>query len=131
MKSWLYDNSIEIYSTCNEWKSVVAERFIRTLTKIGKDLTVVSKNVYIDKPDKIVNKYSKTYHGTIKMKLADVKVDELGDYLRISKYKNVFAKCYTPDWPEVDFVIRKRNQRPQGWTNCWNISWKRAAKDKK
>ena len=77
-------------------------------------MTVVSKNVYIDKPDKIVNKYSKTNHGTIKMKLADVKVDEFGDHLRISKYKNVFAKCCTPDWPEVDFVIRKRNQRSQG-----------------
>ena len=48
------------------------------------------------------------------MKPADVKVDKFGDYVRISKQKNVFAKCCTPDWPEVDFVIKKRSQRSEG-----------------
>ena len=74
MKSWLEKNCIEIYSTHNERKSVIAERFIRTLkNKIYKNMTSISKNVYIDKLDDIVNKYSNTYHNTIKMKLVDVK----------------------------------------------------------
>ena len=74
MKSWLEKNCIEIYSTHNERKSVIAERFIRTLkNKIYKNMTPISKNVYIDKLDDIVNKYSNTYHNTIKMKLVDVK----------------------------------------------------------
>ena len=58
-----------MYSTHNAGKSVVAERFIRTLkNKIYKHMTAVSKNVYIDKLDDVVNEYSKTYHRTIKMK---------------------------------------------------------------
>ena len=56
MKSWLKDNDIEMYSINNEGKCVVAERFIRTLkAKIDKYMTAVSKNVYIDKLDNIVN----------------------------------------------------------------------------
>ena len=63
-----------MYSTHNEGKSVVAERFIRTLkSKIYKYMTSVSKNVYIDKLDDIVNEYNNTYHTTIKMKPIDVK----------------------------------------------------------
>ena len=63
-----------MYSIHNEGKSVVAERFIRTLkTKIYKYMTSVSKNVYIDKLDDIVNKYNNTYHSNIKMKPVDVK----------------------------------------------------------
>ena len=63
-----------MYSKHSEGKSVVAERFIRTLkTKIYKYMTSVSKNVYIDKLDDIVNEYNNTYHRTIKMKLVDVK----------------------------------------------------------
>ena len=58
-----------MYSTHNEGKSVVAERFIRTLkNKIYKHITSISKNVYIDKLDDTVNKYNNTYHRTIKMK---------------------------------------------------------------
>ena len=61
-------------STNNEGKSVVAERFIRTLkNKIYKYMTSISKNVYTDKLDDIVNKYNDTYHQTIKMKPVDVK----------------------------------------------------------
>ena len=57
MKSWLEKNDIEIYSTHNEGKSVVAERFIRTIkNKIYKYMTSISKNLYIDKLDDIVHK---------------------------------------------------------------------------
>ena len=67
MKSFLQNYDIEIYSTHNERKSVIAERFIRTLkNEIYKYMTSVSKNVYIDKLDDIVNKYCNTYHSTIK-----------------------------------------------------------------
>ena len=56
MKSWLHDNDIDIYSTHNDGKSVVAERFIRILkNKTHKYLTLISKNVYIDKLDDILN----------------------------------------------------------------------------
>ena len=85
MKLWLEKNSMEMYSTHNEGKSVIAEKFIRTLKyKIYKYMTSVSKNVYVDKLDDIVNKYNNTYHSTIKMKSVDT--------VRISKYKNIFFK---------------------------------------
>ena len=113
-KKWLKDNSIEMYSTHNEGKSVVAERFIRTLkNKIYKHMTIVSKNVYFDVLDDIVDKYNNTYQKTIKMKPINVKSDsvaeyngesnekdpkfKVGDHVRISKYKNVFAKGYAPN----------------------------------
>ena len=69
MKTWLQNNNIEMYSTRNERKSVVAEGFIRTLkNKIYKYMTSVSKNVYIDKLVDIVNEHNNTRHKTIKMK---------------------------------------------------------------
>ena len=97
-----------MYSMHNEGKSVVAERFIRTLkNKIYKYMTSISKNVYVDKLDDIVNEYKNTYHRTIEMKSIDVKdntyidIDKdvndkdpkfkIGDHVRISKYKNIFA----------------------------------------
>ena len=73
-KKWLKDNNIEMYSTYNEGKSVVAERFIRTLkNKIYKHVTAISKNVYFNVLNDIVDKYNNAYHKTIKMKLIDVK----------------------------------------------------------
>ena len=67
-KKWLKDNYIEMYSIHNEEKSVLAERFIRKLKiKIYKYMTSISKNVYIDKLDDIVDEYNDTYHRTIKM----------------------------------------------------------------
>ena len=66
-KKWLRDNDIAMYSTHNEGKSVVAERFIR------KYMTSILKNVYIDKLDDIVNECNNTYHTTIKMKPINVK----------------------------------------------------------
>ena len=124
MKSWLEKNDIEMYSTHNEGRSAVAEIFIRALKKeIYKYMTSISKNVYIDKLDDIVNKYNNTYHSTIKMKPVDVKSNtyidsskeindkdpkfKIGDIVRISKYKNIFAKGYVPNWSEEVFVIKK------------------------
>ena len=73
MKSWLHDNDIEMYSTVNEGKSVIAEISIGTLrNKIYKYMTLVSKNVHIDKLDDIAIKCNNTYHSTIKMKPVDV-----------------------------------------------------------
>ena len=64
-KDFLKTNNIEMYSTYNEGKSVVAERFIRTLKKIFKHMTAISKNVYFDVLDDIVGKYNNTVHRTI------------------------------------------------------------------
>ena len=111
-----------MYSTFNEGKSVVADRVIRTLkTKINKYMTSVSKNVDIDKLDDIVNEYNNTYYRTIKMKPVDVKDPkfQVGDHVRISKYKNIFAKGYTPNWSEEVFVIKEvKNTVP--WTHITN-----------
>ena len=113
-----------MYSTNNEGKSVVAERFIRTLkSRIYKYMTSISKNVYIDKLNDIVDKYNNTYHNTIEMKPIDVKDNtyintdkeinnkdpkfKIGDRVGTSKYKNIFAKGYTPNWSEEVFVIKK------------------------
>ena len=77
-KKWLKDNDIEMYSIHNGGKSVVAERFIRILkTKIYKHMVSVSKNVYINKLDDIVNEYNNKYHRKIKMKPVDVEDNTL------------------------------------------------------
>ena len=124
-EKWLSDNDINMYSTYNEGKSVVAERFIRTLkNKLYKHMTATSKNVYYDVLDDVVNKYNNTKHSTIKMKPIDVKnnkrvyIDEhnekdsrfkVGDRVRISKFKNIFAKGYTPNWSTDIFIVDKVN----------------------
>ena len=80
-KDFLKINNIEMYSAYNEGKSVVAERFIRTLkNKIFKHMTAISKNVYFDVLDDIVNKYNNTVHRTIKMKPVDVTSDSYAEY---------------------------------------------------
>ena len=81
MKLKLEKNGIEIYSTHNEGKSVIAERFIRTLrNKVYKYMTSVSENVSIDKLDDMNNKYNNTFHSTIKMKPAEVKSNTYIDF---------------------------------------------------
>ena len=73
MESWLKENDIEMYSTHNERKSVVAEKLIKTLDiKICKCMISISKKMYIDKLDDIVNKDNNIYHRTIKIKPVDV-----------------------------------------------------------
>ena len=124
-KGFLKLSNIEMYSTYNEGKSVVAEWFIKTLkSNIFKHMMAVSKNVYFDVLYDIVNKYNNnTVHKTIKMKPIDITNDsyaeynenpnkkdpkfKVGVYVRISKYKNIFAKVYTPNWSEEIFVISK------------------------
>ena len=113
-----------MYSKYNEGKSVVAKRFIRALkNNIYKHMTAVSKNVYFDILDDIVHKYNNTFHKTIKMKPIDVNSDsyveynedfnerdpkfKVGDHIWISKYKNIFAEGYTPNWSEEIFVLKK------------------------
>ena len=125
-KKWLLSNDIIMYSTFNEGKLVVAERFIRTLkNKLYKHMTATGKNVYYDVLDNVVNEYNNTKHNTIKMKPKDVKdgnkrvyIDEhneksarsnVGDRVRISKFKNIFAKGYTPNWSREIFIIDKIN----------------------
>ena len=69
-------------STFNEGKSVVAERFIRTLkNKIFKHMTTISKNVYFDVLEDIVNKYNNTVHKTIKMKPIEATDDFFAEYI--------------------------------------------------
>ena len=113
--------------------------------QIYKYMTLVSNNVYIEKLDDLVYKYDNTDYITIKMKLVDVKSNifidsskEVNDkdpkykidgIVRISKYKNIFAKGYTPNWSEEVFMSKKvKNTVP--WTyllmilmrrNCWNF----------
>ena len=85
-------------------------------------MAAISKNVYIDLLDNIVDKYNNTVHRSIKMKPIDVTSDsyaeynedfnkkdpkfKVGDHVRISKYKNIFAKGYTQNWSEV-FLVSK------------------------
>ena len=98
-------------------------------------MTSISKNAYIDKLDDIVKEYNNKYHTSIKMKPADVKDNtyinikkeinnkylkfKVGDHVRISKYKNIFAKGYIPNWSEEIFFISKiKNAVP--WTYVIN-----------
>ena len=123
MKPWSEVNVIEMYSTYNEQKYVVAERFIRTLkNKIYKYMTSISENVYIDKLDDVVNKCNNTYYTRIKMKPVDIEsstyIDfdkmnnkeepkfKVGDHVRISKYKKIFGKVFVPNWSEEIFIIK-------------------------
>ena len=108
---------------------VVAERFIRTLkNKIFKHVAAILKNVFFDALDDIVNKYNNTVQRTIKMKPIDVTDDssaeynedfnkkdpkfKVGDHVRISKYKNIFAKGCDPNWSEVFVVSKIKNTVP-------------------
>ena len=109
-KRWLLRNNIIMYSTYNEGKSVVAERFIRILkNKLYKHMMATGKK-----------------HNAIKMKPKDVGdnkrayIDEhnekdskfkLGDRVRISKFKNIFAKGYTPNWSTEIFIVDKVNDK--------------------
>ena len=94
-------------------------------------MTSISKNIYIDKLADVVNKYNNTYDSTVKMKPVDVKSStyinfnnennkeepkfEVGDHVKILKYKNIFVKDYVPNWSEEVFVIKKvKNTVP--WT---------------
>ena len=132
-KDFLKINNIKMYSTYNEGKSVVAERFIRALkNKIFKDMTAISKSYYFDVLDDIVYIYNNTVHRTIKTKPIELTANyyaennedqsnkknpkfKVGGNVRIFKYKKIFAKGYTLNWTEEVFVINKmKNTVP--WT---------------
>ena len=115
-----------MYSTFNGGKSVIAEEFIRTLkNKLYKHMTASGKNVYYDVLDDVVNKYNNIKHSTIKMKPIDVKDSnkrvyiyehnekdsrfKVGNRVRICKFKNIFAKGYTPNWSKEIFIVNKIN----------------------
>ena len=132
----IYNNNTEMYSTHNEGKSVVAERFIKTLkNKVYKHMNYISKNVCFNVLDDIVRKYNSIVHSSIKIKPKNVTDDsfieyneesnkkdpkfKVGDNVRISKYKNIFAEVYTPNWSEEVFVVNKvQNTIP--WTYLIN-----------
>ena len=122
-EKWLSDNNIVMYSTYSEGKSVAAERFIRTLkNKLYKHMTATGKKAYYDVLDDVVKKYNNAKHSTIKMKPIDVRdknkrvyIDEynekdirfkVGDRVRISKFKNIFAKGCT-NWSSEIFIVDK------------------------
>ena len=94
-------------------------------------MTNISKNVYFNVLDNIVDKYNNTYHKTIKMKPIDVEDDsfaeyneesnekdpkfKVGDHVRISKFKHIFAKRYTPNWID-EILIVKKIKNAVSWT---------------
>ena len=117
-------NNIETYSTYDERKEI----YQNIKNRIFKHMTVFSKNVYFDVLDHTFNKYNNTVHRAIKMKSIEVTDDYYAEHnedpsnkkilnlklvimflkmVKISKYKNIFAKGYTPDCSEEDFVINK------------------------
>ena len=128
-------------------KFFVGKRFIRTLkNKAFKQMTAVLKNVYFDVVDDIVNKYYNTVHTVIKIKPTEVTSDcyaeynedsnekdpkfKVGDRVRISKYKNIFAKGYTQNYSEEVSVVSKI-KKTVPWTDvisdlnsekkCWKF----------
>ena len=91
IRSWLEKNDVEMYSIYNEGKSVVAARFIGTLKNtIYKYMTSISKNVYIDKLDDIVNKYNNMYYRTIKIKPVGEK-NQAHIFALIKKTKHIYS----------------------------------------
>ena len=122
-----------MYSTHNAGKSIVAQRFIRTLKiKIYKLMTWLSKNVYIDNSSDIVGKYNSAYHGAIKLKSVDVESKtyinfnkensnkdpkfKFTTFVKISKYKKFFAKVLVLNWSKEVFIIKKvKNTMPRAY----------------
>ena len=132
MKDLLQKHNITLYSTENEEKSSVCERWNRTIkTKMWKQFTVQGNTVYLDILPKILKQYNNTKHSSIKMtpieaskkknestvyfnlygdmeKLSSKPKFKVGDKVRISKYKTkVFDKGYTPNWTEEIFLVDK------------------------
>ena len=133
-KKWLKDNNMEMYSAHDGRKSAVAQRFIRTLkSKIYKHMTANSENVCFNVLNGIADEYNDTYHKISKMKMKPIDIKsnvfaeyneksnekdpkfKVGNHARISKYENIFAEEYTPNWREEIFVIKQmKNTIP--WT---------------
>ena len=121
MQEWLDNNDILMYSTHNEGKSVIAERFIKTLkAKIYKRMTANDNKYYLPYLNKLVDQYNNTYHHSINKKPINanysVLTEKIGtnpkapkfkvnDRVRITKYNNTFSKGYTESWSRKIFVI--------------------------
>ena len=118
-----------------EYLLLLKDLFKTLKNEFCKYMISILKYVYIDELDDIVNEYNNKYHRTIKMKVLDVKdntyinidkevngkdpIFQVGDHGRISKYKNIFAKGYTPNCSEEGFAIKKiKNTVP--WTYVIN-----------
>ena len=115
-KDFLKINNIEMYATYNEGKSVVAEIFIRTLkNKIFKHMTAISKNVYFDMLDDIVNKYNNTVHKTIKMNPIDIIDDSYAEYKEDFKFLNLKLAIML-EFQNIKTFLRK---------NILEIGWKK------
>ena len=115
-KDFLKINYIEMYATYNEGKSVVAEIFIRTLkNKIFKHMTAISKNVYFDMLDDIVNKYNNTVHKTIKMNPIDIIDDSYAEYKEDFKFLNLKLAIML-EFQNIKTFLRK---------NILEIGWKK------
>ena len=131
-KEWLLQNDIELYSTFNEGKAVIIERFNRTLkSRMYKQFTIQNNTIWYNIIDKLVDEYNKTKHGSIKLTPVEASKKKnhglvyfnlygdiealkqkpkfkIGDMVRISKYKRkVFDKGYTPNWSEEVFTVDK------------------------
>ena len=103
-----------MYSTYHEGKSVVAERFIRTLkNKLYKHMTATGKNVYYDVLDDVVNKPKDVGDNNKRVYIDEHNEKDsrfkVGDRVRISRYKNIFAKGNTPNWNKEIFIVDKIN----------------------
>ena len=131
-KEWLLQNDIELYSTFNEGKAVIIERFNRTLkSRMYKQFTIQNNTIWYNIIDKLVDEYNETKHGSIKLTpveaskkknhglvyfnlYGDIEASKqktkfkIGDEVRISKYKRkVFDKGFTPNWTEEVFTVDK------------------------
>ena len=131
-KEWLLQNDIELYSTFNEGKAVIIERFNKTLkSKMYKQFTIQNNTIWYNIVDKLVNEYNVTKHSSIQLTPVEASKKKnqgtvyfnlygdiealkqkpkfkIGDEVRISKYKRkVFDKGYTPNWTEEVFTVDK------------------------
>ena len=121
MSEWLENNNIFIFLTYNEGKSVITERFIKTLkAKIYKKTTANDSKTYLSYLNKMIDQYNNTYHHSINKKPINADYSALtepnetnskvpkfkvNDEVRIAKYKNIFIKGYTENWSREIFII--------------------------
>ena len=121
MSEWLENNDIFIFLTYNEGKSVITERFIKTLkAKIYKKTTANDSKTYLSYLNKMIDQYNNTYHHSTNKKPINADYSALtepnetnskvpkfkvNDEVRIAKYKNIFIKGYTENWSREIFII--------------------------
>ena len=121
MSEWLENNDIFIFLTYNEGKSVITERFVKTLkAKIYKKTTANDSKTYLSYLNKMIDQYNNTYHHSINKRPINADYSALtepnetnskvpkfkvNDEVRIAKYKNIFIKGYTENWSREIFII--------------------------